>query len=366
MPQQANNSRGQSGRTQQPGTLARTANKPNQDLNDPYIRCIAGPTTMMSTAYGFPDGNAHRSIVVDFKQSFTITPVSGVVRYALISSPLGCFALSCGSIAASVAIPQYNNTTDQTYTWNATNPSRAAAETSWFVLPFSENASWLLNGETMGGYKIGEYRGLMYTADSMFTGSDNANGGVVRVVKTTVSPVITTGVTINTVSANRTSYTNLNNVFTDNAPGKFTTAAKDPLNLRSVNSKPVYFDTADGGHVGQEICPYGWNSAGVVTSALPWVGMDYTVPVTVVEYTGLDASASITVEVRSCLEMTPAPGTMAGFAKPSPPCNILTWQKVANFARSIPTAVVQGAGKAAYAYLTGGSAAAALALTGML
>lgn len=352
---------------QQSGNVARNANKQFNNttaLNDPYMRCIAGPTTMSSTGVGFPDGSTRQSVVVDFKQSFTITPVSGSIRFALTSCPLGCLALNCGNIATGVVVPKYATTTTLAYGWSAQNPATSGGD-SWFVLPFRENGDSLVTGPDFGPYGVGEYRGLVYTADAMFTGSDTLNGGVVRVARFNVSKNLGSG-TQNTVPVRSVSYTEMNSAFLDNASGRFTGAARDPINLRGVNPRPEFVDVEDSATIGYEIVPYGLNSSNALTSTMQWCGIDNNVPVTIVEYTGLDASASITIEIRSCLEMTPRPGGLSAFSKPSPPCNLSSWQKVANFARAIPPAVVQTAGKAAFAYLTGGSSAAAMAIAGML
>lgn len=366
-PQPASNNRGQSGRMQQPGNAARNANKQLNNstaVSDPYMRCIAGPTSMASTGVGFPDGSTRQSVVVDFKQSYTITPVSGTIRFALTSGPLGCLALNCGNIATGVICPRYSTTTTLAYGWTAQNPATSGGD-SWFVLPFRENASTTITGPTLGPYAVGEYRGLVYTADAMFTGSDNLNGGVVRVARFNVSKNLGTGVQ-NTVPVRSISYTEMNDAFMDNSSGRFTGAARDSINLRGINPRPEFVDVEDSAVIGYEIVPFGLNSSNALTSTMLWCGIDTNVPVTIVEYSGLDATASITVEVRSCLEMTPAPGAMSGFSKPSPPCNLSSWQKVANFARAIPPAIVQTAGKAAFAYLTGGSSAAAMAIAGLL
>lgn len=328
---------------------------------DPYMRCIAGPTTMVSTGLGFPDGDPRKSLVVDFKQTFTITPQSGSIRFALVSSPLGSFALNTGTVTSSFNVPQYAGTSNLTYAWTAVNPSMPFSN-SWLVIPFAENASYLIDGPTMGAYQIGSYRGLMYTADTYFTGATMANGGTVKVSRFNVSSSKGVPSAYNTVTTDNVDYTNLNAALSAATPGRYVGPAREGLNLRGVSPKPTYVDTFTTTR-GFEICPYGLNSTGNYISDMVWCGLDETVPVTVVEYTGLDTTASITIELRSCLELMPRPGSMTAFAKSSPPADLSIWQKVANFARSIPVATaLTVAGKTALAYAGGGASAALAAM----
>jgi len=307
---------------------------------------------------GFPDGNPAKSIVIDFKQVFTLTPVSGGIRYALVSSPFGCLAIQRGQVSNAFSVPQYANTTTLAYSWVAASNAMTFNTTgSAFVLPFQENASYPVDGETMGAYTTGQYRGLVISAESCFTGSTMANGGVVTVYKTTPNVVDLPGTTVNTVAVSSKDATDINTGATvGSISGRYTGPARTSLSLRSASSKPEYRNTWEN-TVSTEICPLGYNSTGAGISTFLNPGFDNSVPITVVEYSGLDSTASVTVEVRSCLELVPKVGNMAAFAKASPPANIAVWERVANFVRSLPAAtILRTASAGAAGYASGGLA----------
>jgi len=317
---------------------------------------------------GFPDGNPAKSIVVDFKQVFTLTPSSGRVRFALVSGPYGALALQTGVISQSIVLPEYQSATTTGINWVATSAVTAGTGTTdWYIVPFQENADFLIDGETMGAYSIGSYRGLMYTAESTFTGSTMANGGVVTVYKVTPAVTDKPQTTVNTVTVDSKEITNINQGATiTSISGRYTGPARTPISLRGVSAKPEYLNVWES-TVANEIVPMGRNSSGVLTPSMVHCGFDYRVPITVCDYSGLDASASITVEIRSCLELIPRVGTMAAFAKPSPPAQLSVWEKVANFARSLPAAsILRVAGAGATGYVTGGASGALAAMSAQL
>jgi hypothetical protein len=306
---------------------------------------------------GFPDGNPNKSIVIDFKQVFTLTPTAGVIRYALVSSPYGCLAMQKGLISNPYNIPRYANTTSLSYTWAQASNLDVFNDTTHFIIPFQENASYPVDGEAMGAYSAGQYRGLVISAESCFTGSTMANGGVVTVYKTTPNIVDLTATTVNTVAVSYKDVTDINaGSIIGTISGRYTGPARASLSIRSASAKPEYRNTWEN-TVSKEIVPYGYTSVGGGTSLMLNPGFDNSVPITVVEYSGLDASASVTVEVRSCLELVPKVGNMAAFAKPSPPASLAVWERVANYVRSLPAAtLLRTAAAGASGYASGGVA----------
>lgn len=293
---------------------------------------------MSPMGVGFPDGNPNKSIVVDYKQVLTLTPNNGSIRFALLSSPYGCIALARAGAGLLLNVPQYT-TTGLSYSWTG-HTTTALSNNAFFTVPFQENSAYTIDGEAMGPYGIGQYRGLVIAADVSFTGSTMANGGVVTVYKATPNITDLTASTFLTAPVNAKDVTDLNiGATVGTVSGRYTGPARVPLNIRSASAKPEYHSTWEN-TVTTEVHPFALNASGNLVSPAPFVGFDNTVPITVVEYTGLDASASITIEVRSCLEMVPKVGNMAAFAKPSPPASLPVWEKVANFVRSLPAASV--------------------------
>lgn len=326
-------------------------------ISHPYLACLAGGPSMSPMGVGFPDGNPNKSIVIDFKQVFTLTPTAGVIRYALVSSPYGCLAMQKGLISNPYNIPRYANTTSLSYTWAQASNLDVFNDTTHFIIPFQENASYPVDGEAMGAYSAGQYRGLVISAESCFTGSTMANGGVVTVYKTTPNIVDLTATTVNTVAVSYKDVTDINaGSIIGTISGRYTGPARASLSIRSASAKPEYRNTWEN-TVSKEIVPYGYTSVGGGTSLMLNPGFDNSVPITVVEYSGLDASASVTVEVRSCLELVPKVGNMAAFAKPSPPASLAVWERVANYVRSLPAAtLLRTAAAGASGYASGGVA----------
>ncbi len=324
-------------------------------ISHPYLACISGPSSMSPMGVGFPDGNPNKSIVVDFKQVVTITPTAGKIRFALVSSPYGCLAMGAGTVSGTILLPQYAASPSLSYSWaSVTAPNINSA--NWYILPFQENADYQVDGENMGPYKTGQYRGLVTMADISFTGSTMANGGVVTVYKTTPNIVDKTEDLYNGVNVSQKDVTDLNVAATvGTVSGRYTGAARVPITVRSASAKPEYRPTWEN-TVNTEILPWSLTSAGTTTGGLS-PGFDNSVPITVVDYSGLDASASVTIELRSCLELVPRVGTMAAFAKPSPPASLAAWEKVANFVRNLPAAqIARGVAGGITGYATGGIA----------
>lgn len=312
---------------------------------------------MSPMGIGFPDGNPNKSIVVDYKQVLTITPNNGRIKFALVSSPYGCIALARGQISNNLNLPRFANTTSLAYAWEAWTPTTFNQANSYFITPFQENASYPVDGEAMGPYAAGQYRGLVVAADVVFTGSTMANGGVVSVYKASPNIVDLPSSVYNTVTVLNKDVTDLDAGSTNvTVSGRYTGPARVPLSLRSASAKPEYRATWENTQ-STEIIPMFLGSTGTIISGAISPGFDNSIPITIVDYSGLDASASVTIEVRSCMELVPKVGTMAAFAKPSPPASLATWEKVANYVRSLPAAtILRTAAAGASGYATGGIA----------
>lgn len=318
-----------------------------------------GPVQMPNQSVGFPDGNPAPAVVVDFRQTYTITPSSGTVRYALLNSPFGSLAVHTGAVVAQR--PKFLTSTDLTYTWTSAASITYTGNAGFVVQPFQEvaTAGSAPSANPFGPYSCTKYRGLVVVADSYFTGATMANGGVAKVYKMSANSTSETQVNYNTVACQKVEYQDLMTGI-GSAAGSLTSPARSTLNLRAVNPKPEYKSCFENTST-INVCPAFLNSAGSVLTDGLWTGFDTDCPVTVVEYTGLDATASITVELRCCVEMVVQPGSLPGIARPSPVADMNIWQRVANFARSVPTARVIAAG--ATGYLNGGPLAALTAAT---
>ena len=299
----------------------------------PYLKCLAGPVSMRGSGIGYPDGSSKPTIVLDFHQTLTITPQSGAVRFAIVSSPYGGVAVGNGSVTG-ITVPKYNNTTDvstgtwQSVTWVQTGSSQ------WVVAPFAENNNYSPGSVPFGPFSAVAFRGLMTVADVIFTGSTMSNGGAQSVSKTSVAVNDLIDATQNTVTVKSVAYSDLEPSFSNGSNVKIL-PARSSSTTRNVNPKPTFRDLSQT-FLSSEICAMGQTSAGVQTGSMVWTGIDEDVPITVYRFTGLDSTASITVNLRSCLEFQIAPGSMQALTKPSPPASPSLWATIANYARSQP------------------------------
>jgi len=328
----------------------------------PYLRCISSGASSSNHGVGFPDGSVRPSVVVDFRQTVTLTPMNGGITFALISSPHGSLALRTGSYSGM--LPKLTSDGAYGITWAQRTHSYNAS--TYYVMPHAEIAAATpsaMHISPFGPYGVIAYRSLVNVADVYFTGSTMANGGIVRVFKTNVACADSISV------AGRDGFPINESRVTDLDAGigvaaaSSTLPARSSFTVRSVNQKPEYVDVWDRKY-SNELSAYCTNAAATtVLSDACWSGFDESMPVNVVSYTGMDASASITIEIRTCLEMVLAPGVLPGIVKPSPVADLGLWQKVANYARAVPTTtVVKAAGKAAMGYVSGGLTGALAAL----
>lgn len=275
-------------------------------------------------------------MVVDQRQLLTITPNAGTIKLAIVGSLWGSVAVGQGTITAMA--PKFNGTTDLTAAWQSTQKSMLVP-TTWYVSAFDTVASAAptQTGDVpFGLYKAVKYRTLSNVGSIMYTGSSLANSGYGRVYRTYTSGLRnTTNTTVNTQSLPLINYSDIISTVQDSQYKTF--PASQPIAVRNVAAKPEFQDIPEY-TVSSYIAPFATTSGGGGTSDMPWPGLDSTFPITVIEYSGLDSTASITVEMKTCLEIQPITGSFAGLTKASPPTDIGLWSTLAKWARDLPVA----------------------------
>jgi hypothetical protein len=322
-------------------------------FSHPYVKCLLGPVSMPSSGMGYPDGENALSIVVDFRQTITLTPLSGQLCFSFVSSPYGCVAVNTGVFTG--VLPQFTGVSNLGLQWSGVTAHNLTPgyTTNHCLIPFAELTSLTnvpsLSGTPFGPYGVTKFRGLVNTADIYFTGSTMYDEGSVRIFRTQVEASTDTTVNVNTVTQQSMNYTPLSAGLGQYA-GQMLAPARRGFNIRDVSSHPSYVSVlTDSITTGVVIA--GENSSSQFITNMPWCGLDPEMPITVVAYTGLDATASITIDVRSCIEMVVSPGLYPGWAKPSPPTSSSLVTTISNIARSLPVASIV---KAATGYMTGG------------
>jgi len=186
-----------------------------------------------------------------------------------------------------------------------------------------------------GPFSAVKYRTLSSVADIMFTGSTTANGGLGKCWKTFVSGVKANAQdVVNTVSCDQTLYSDVTTAGTiDTSTDAF--PARETYSVRTISPRPE-FQELPVQCTSTTFFPLAYNSSGNGTGHMPWPGLDESFGVTVVEYSGLDASASITVESRVSFEIQPVSGAMSGLTQPSPPADLGLWARLTNLVQALP------------------------------
>jgi len=318
-----------------------------------YLHCVAGPVGATTESIGFPDGDPRLSIVRDFRQVVTIRPVGGIIEFALACTPYGALAIHTGSIPTPAQLPGYVGVSSDVIDWKTPTQSEVAligTNGIFNLLPYDETVSAApqMGGAIMAPYSAVAWRPLVVTADVLFTGNSMLNGGSVRVHRFT--PALSPAVIPGRAADSEIIDMRMQNPRSATAAALTVFPARNSLNLRNVCPKPEYQNmwTSTGSWQIRPLAVDLTNGVSAVENIL-WQGLSDSTGVSIVRYAGLDGSASITIELRSCLQLQLSPGSaLASMAKSSPPASLSLWQTVANYARSIPTATIMRAARMAY------------------
>ena len=285
-------------------------------------------------AAGFPDGDPNPSITMDLKNVYVLKPHStGDLTFAIAPNHAGCFVLLDGVTSAAftgfdawaIATNAGFNTTSYTSgtrLFGALCDSRLAP--SW-------GAGW---GST-AAQAYNSFRPIVAVADACFTGNSLADGGVCTVSSASFGFPKRGIYTLQYDTSKSTDLPREDTTGADTITSVGRTVSSDTFPARRAYTTRV----VSGSHEYVPIEPvvYQNNStdqtkfgfAQRTTNFGPTPGpVYYPGPMKVVSYSGLDATASITVTVRYCVQVTlPMNSSMAPFGAPSPPVNPreLTW-----------------------------------------
>jgi len=264
--------------------------------------------------------------------------------------------LAINRAGVTVAAPQYLAATNLSQGWanavtHTANSANHPSNAEYSILPFNEivAAAPAVGAAPFGPYSVTAFRGLVTSADISYTGSTLNNEGVCKVFRGNMSKNELTQINVNTETVRRNEYTVPSTGFSG-ASNLTVFPARQSHSVRNVVAKPEYVNVEEN-TIGVNVRPWALDSTGAYTSQMVFPGLDYNGPVTFVEYSGLNNSASITVELRACLQMVPSAGVMSGMAKPSPAAAPSVLAKVSEIARSIPASTVA---KAVRGYMAGG------------
>lgn len=278
-----------------------------------YFHCITGPTNMPNNNSGFPDGDVRPSVTLDFSRVYTFSPVGGEIIIYVCPSFTGLLNLGAGTVTATVV--DQAPATGAGYALSTISASSPAYKGQLNETFFNGVLGTLPIPNFTPSYT--DYRPLAAVLDFNYTGSSMMDNGSVLISKIPSLEVISGSLVVDATSdysVDRASFAQPNAAAL--FPSSKVGAARKGFTLRSVPVRPLYETTAASGDAG--LSPFAAlsndTSGTVLTPSYhpqaPWY---------VVKYSGLDASASITVNYRYCIQAIVASDSpFAPLAAPSP------------------------------------------------
>lgn len=264
-----------------------------------YVHCVTSGAAHISAGVGYPDGDNRPSVTLDCRASYTIRPSGGTVRFIILPTSTGAFSHIVGTFAASV--PRIIT---------GTNPSATTGWTSTSAVPQRGVIPMMQLNSPTGGWGTSDeltynsFRCVSLVADVIYSGSSMMDNGSVLVsrmpytdfIKDSLPHTYSSSAT-QTIPENSPSMPYSGSLFTNTViqpARKSFTATCIPAHSRYVPCQPAMTDYDNF------IC--------TATNLSPAAGM-YPAPTVqdsnmiVVEYSGLDSTASITVTLRYCVQL---------------------------------------------------------------
>lgn len=313
---------------------------------DPYEHCVLAATHMTGGSQGFPDGDLTPSLTLDYKQVITFNPTAGVIDFLLAPSAQSCINLISGT-TSGIAVTGYNFDDANSMAFVSYTPASGTPG----VISMSTMAS-PLNG--LGATPITDtassvFRPIVLVADVAYTGSSMMDGGSVQIQRVPNSEQMVGSMQIGTPKFGAD--TAMFNMISSNnyQPDSQSLMAKQSFSTRIVAHEPKYEPVRtsavyNGAAAALNSRAYCYPTSASATA--PGLAPSYhpSCEWTRVTYTGLDASASITVTLRYCVQfgINTNSSTYAPLARPSPAARPGIVTRVTNFVRSQPVATSFG------------------------
>lgn len=266
---------------------------------------------MPAANVGYPDGDNRPTVTMDYRRTYTMTPNSqGELSFGVGTSYYGCFIKGAGTLTTSV--PFRPSSIQDTGVLSLHTATTTAADGRTGLVP-------IVAPDAYTNMSFRAYRPIVAVAESMFTGSSMYNGGSVTIAKTATA----SGMSTSSGSGTGSVY-----LAVPVDPVMSATAvvgpARDTYSSRVVPADPefqaAYGAATDQSATSSDLC----SNVLVSNSAVSTSRKVYSVPCAQAgavwyHYTGLDASASITVNVRYCVQyVVDGDSAMVPLARPSP------------------------------------------------
>lgn len=316
----------------------------NPDLRE-FLHCsVSGPSTP-ATSTGVPDGSLVPSFVRDHRVRYVFKPKSGQIQFALLPGPYGAVCLGAGELA-SITIPKYAATSGydvNPIAISAYDPSSMVVG-GWGQLPYPVLPN-RLGTKPFSTAGVTGFRLISCVADARFTGSDMYNNGSWMATPMSLIPQ-NAGKGVN-ISARDGTIWYVTEPQPDLVrPDSLLGTMRDTVRLRALPNSYEY----------QSIISEGYYLSPVAARFNPVTQLFSTTQLTsgwtpgiynysngvIYSASGLDASASITVDVKVCIEymvdMQSSP--FQDLLKPSPPETPGFLDHVKNVLRTVPVAKI--------------------------
>lgn len=301
--------------------------------SDPYLHCLTGPVEMANTQSGYPDGDGKSSVVLEYRRAYSVLPVNGTIQLVIAPNASGCL----GVVTGRTASPIVNQLASTTSGFTNTSINNTVDAPGMIPENFLSTVTNALPYPTLNRSSP-SFRPTVCTANFTYTGSSMMDNGSVVVSKLVNSEAIGGSLSIDA----STDYNVDNAVFSPLTegllPSSYVGAARHGFNVRAAPVRPLYETTEASGVslAATTNYPYrtrtadtlGFGIAPSYHSQCPWY---------LITYSGLDASASINVSYRYCVQYTvTAASSVSPFAAPSPVASPGILEKAARYISSLP------------------------------
>lgn len=301
-----------------------------------FKHCVLGGPSVMGGSNGFPDGDPSPAVTLDYKTVLTLKPRTGQTSMAFMVAPNsnGCISIIDGEVSQTVSTIVANSTAIAGFqTSNVTGGDIIGA------IPDSRLGSQLVGwGSTTTTSPYGGYRPLVAVANVEYTGSPlYASGAVsvtnyaVKLVRAGTSPythdtsLSSTATKVETRQADTAIGVTLPNTVVMPARESFTARVLVPPGAYEPLENRLY-DSGNSSAGAQSA--FGFATTRASGGSFPGPAWYPTGTAKVIRYTGLDASASITVTMRYCVQLAlSADSELSALARPSPPkdVKVISW-----------------------------------------
>lgn len=273
--------------------------KLSQEIKN-FIHCATAGPSAPNHHTGVPDGSCIPSFVRDHRVRYVLRPDGGEISFALQPGPYGALCLRRGT--TSMYIPRYTAATGTNVTPFLAN---LTGDNTWPQLPFPILPT-TLGTKPFGPTGATGFRIIACVAGVHYTGSSMMDGGHWQATTHAVTPVVANGATTvggRTGGKHIMAAPSAAVMRADSASGNMRNmpvlrALPNSYEYQSILENQFYMDSSGAPLLNPQVM----QDASSTISAGFTPGVYHRARGVVFSAAGLDASASITVDLRVCIE----------------------------------------------------------------